>query len=231
VAAVAVCIVAITFPLVLLQRWLLKTAGKYVSVKGKATRQKLLPLGAWKWLALAIVALWLVFTIVVPISGIALRAFVEQWGEGINLGDVLTLANFRQVFDQSDQVRAIVNTFLIGTIGGGLAVACYTAIGLAGHRQQGGIARSARLPGADPTRGAGIAGGAGLPLDLSVRSGPQGVAQHRVLGVACLHGGVAGLRIATDLQRAVADRAGARGGRSTAGASRAQVMRASDPCR
>jgi len=38
-AAVAVCIVAITFPLVLLQRWLLKTAGKYVSVKGKATRQ------------------------------------------------------------------------------------------------------------------------------------------------------------------------------------------------
>jgi iron(III) transport system permease protein len=140
-AAVAVCIVAITFPLVLLQRWLLKTAGKYVSVKGKATRQKLLPLGGWKWLALAIVALWLVFTIVVPISGIALRAFVEQWGEGINLGDVLTLANFRQVFDQSDQVRAIVNTFLIGTIGGGLAVACYTAIGLAGHRQQGGIAR------------------------------------------------------------------------------------------
>ena len=42
-AAVAVCIVAVTFPLVLLQRWLLKTAGKYVSVKGKATRQKLLP--------------------------------------------------------------------------------------------------------------------------------------------------------------------------------------------
>jgi iron(III) transport system permease protein len=140
-AAVAVCIVAVTFPLVLLQRWLLKTAGKYVSVKGKATRQKLLPLGGWKWVALALVALWLVFTIVVPISGIALRAFVEQWGEGINLADVLTLANFRQVFDQSDQVRAIVNTFLIGTLGGALAVACYAAIGLAGHRQHGGVAK------------------------------------------------------------------------------------------
>src|SRR5438477_402900 len=88
-AAVAVCIVAVTFPLVLLQRWLLKTAGKYVSVKGKATRQKLLPLRGWKWLALAIVALWLVFTIVVPISGIALRAFVEQWGEGIKLADTV----------------------------------------------------------------------------------------------------------------------------------------------
>jgi iron(III) transport system permease protein len=140
-AAVAVCIVAITFPLVLLQRWLLKTAGKFVSVKGKATRQKLLPLGGWKWVALALVALWLAFTIVVPISGITLRAFVEQWGEGIRLADVLTLANFKQVFEQSDQVRAIVNTFLIGTLGGALAVACYTAIGLAGHRQRGGVAK------------------------------------------------------------------------------------------
>ena len=55
-AAVAVCIVGVTFPLVLLQRWLLKTAGKYVSVKGKATRQKLLPLRGWKWVALALVA-------------------------------------------------------------------------------------------------------------------------------------------------------------------------------
>ena len=140
-AAVAVCIIAVTFPLVLLQRWLLKTAGKYVSVKGKATRQKMLPLGGWKWVALLMVALWLAFTIVVPISGIALRAFVEQWGEGIKLVDVLTLANFRQVFDQSDQVRAIVNTFLIGTLGGALAVACYAAIGLAGHRQHGGVAQ------------------------------------------------------------------------------------------
>src|SRR5689334_8431403 len=140
-AAVAVCIVAITFPLVLLQRWLLKTAGKYVSVKGKATRQKLLPLGAWKWLALAIVALWLIFTIVVPISGVALRAFVEQWGEGIKLTEVLTLANFRQVLEQGDEVRAIWNTVLIGVIGGAIAVAFYTAIGLAGHRRNDGVSR------------------------------------------------------------------------------------------
>ena len=140
-AAVAVCIVAVTFPLVLLQRWLLKTAGKYVSVKGKATRQKLLPLGGWKWVALGLVTLWLFFTIVVPLSGIALRAFVEQWGEGINLSEVLTLDNFRGVFDQPEQVRAIINTLVIGVIGGALAVACYTAIGLAGHRQRGGVAR------------------------------------------------------------------------------------------
>src|SRR6266487_1624605 len=76
-AAVAICIVAVTFPLVLLQRRLLQNAGKFVTVKGKAGRQRPLPLGSWRWIALGLVALWLIFTIVVPISGIALRAFVE----------------------------------------------------------------------------------------------------------------------------------------------------------
>src|SRR5213076_684855 len=82
-AAVAVCIVAVTFPLVMLQRVLLKNAGKYVTVKGKAGRQRPLPLGQWRWVAAAVMTLWLFFTIVVPLSGIALRAFVSQWGEGI----------------------------------------------------------------------------------------------------------------------------------------------------
>ena len=44
-AAVAVCLVAVTMPLVMLQRWLLKSANKYVSIKGKGARQKPLPLG------------------------------------------------------------------------------------------------------------------------------------------------------------------------------------------
>ncbi|MDQ6620512.1 MAG: iron ABC transporter permease [Pseudomonadota bacterium] len=140
-AAVAVSIVAITFPLVLFQRWLLKSASKYISVKGKAGRQKLLPLGGWKWIAIAIVAAWLAFTIVVPISGVVLRSVVEQWGEGVKISEVLTLANYRQVFEQSDQVRAIVNTLLLGVIGGGVAVACYMAIGLAGHRRNDGVSR------------------------------------------------------------------------------------------
>src|SRR5206468_5163935 len=39
-AAVAVCIVAITFPLVLLQRVLLRTSRKYASIKGKAGRMR-----------------------------------------------------------------------------------------------------------------------------------------------------------------------------------------------
>jgi len=78
-AAVAVCLVAVTMPLVMLQRWLLKSANKYVSIKGKGSRQKALPLGKWRWIAFALIAAWLLFTVIVPLSGIVLRAFVSHW--------------------------------------------------------------------------------------------------------------------------------------------------------
>ena len=140
-AAVAVCIIAVTFPLVMLQRYLLKNAGKFVTVRGKAGRQRPLPLGGWRWVAAAILVLWLFVTIVVPLSGIALRALVTNWGEGVKLAEVLTLDNFREVMGQPTLVRGIVNTVLIGIIGGAAAVACYTAIGLATHRKNDGWSR------------------------------------------------------------------------------------------
>ena len=140
-AAVAVCIVAMTFPLVMLQRFLLKNAGKYVTVKGKAGRQRPLPLGQWRWIAAAILILWLFLTVIVPLSGIALRAFVSNWGEGVRIADVLTLDHFREVFAQPTLVRGILNTVLLGVVGGALAVACYTAIGLATHRKNDGWSR------------------------------------------------------------------------------------------
>lgn len=134
-AAVAVCIIAITFPLVLLQRHLLKSANKFVTVKGKAGRQTVLPLGAWRWVAVAIVAVWLFSTVFVPLSGIVLRAFVTNWGEGVALSEVLTVSNFVDLFEQSNIVRAIYNTLGIGVIGGALAVGFYTLVAFAGHRR------------------------------------------------------------------------------------------------
>jgi iron(III) transport system permease protein len=140
-AATAVCLVGVTMPLVMLQRWLLKSANKYVSIKGKGARQKPLPLGKWKWVAFGLIALWLALTIVMPLSGIALRSFVEHWGDGVKLAEVLTLQHFRDIFDQPSLLRAILNTVLIGVIGGGLTVACYSFIALAGHRKPDGITR------------------------------------------------------------------------------------------
>ncbi|GGY75660.1 ABC transporter permease [Pseudoduganella plicata] len=160
-AAVAVCLVMVTMPLVMLQRWLLRSANKYVSIKGKGARSKALPLGRWKWLAYALLGAWLLLTIVMPLSGIALRSFVEYWGEGVSLAGVLTLQHFRDILEQPSLIRAIVNTVLIGVVGGGLAVVCYSFIALAMHRRQDGIARfldySVLVPRAVPGLLAGLA--------------------------------------------------------------------------
>lgn len=160
-AAVAVCLVMVTMPLVMLQRWLLRSANKYVSIKGKGARSKALPLGRWKWLAFALLGAWLLLTIVMPLSGIALRSFVQYWGEGVSLAGVLTLQHFRDILEQPALMRAIVNTVLIGVVGGGLAVFCYSFIALAMHRRQDGIARfldySVLVPRAIPGLLAGLA--------------------------------------------------------------------------
>ena len=140
-AAVAVCIVGITFPLVLLQRVLLKGSRKYASIKGKAGRLRELPLGPWSWVAYGLIFAWIFTAVVVPVSGIALRSFVTNWGEGVNLSEVLTLDNFRQVWGEPTLVRAIWNTVLVGVVGGLLTVICYTAIGFATHRRNDGWSR------------------------------------------------------------------------------------------
>ncbi|MTV37916.1 ABC transporter permease [Duganella radicis] len=159
-AAVAVCLVMVTMPLVMVQRWLLKSSNKFVSIKGKGARTKAMPLGRWKWLAFALIFGWLMFTIIMPMSGIVLRSFVQYWGEGVKLADVLTLQHFREIIEQPALVRGIFNTVLIGVIGGACAVICYCAIALAMHRKPDMITRfldySVLVPRAVPGLLAGL---------------------------------------------------------------------------
>jgi iron(III) transport system permease protein len=136
-AVVAVAIIAVTLPLVYLQRHLLRYASRYVTVGGKGLAARPLPLGRYRWPALTILLAWLAVTVVLPLSGVALRSVVATWGEGVKLGEVLTLHHFRELMQYPNLVRGIVNTLLIATIGGGLAVAVYAGIALTSHRWQG----------------------------------------------------------------------------------------------
>ncbi len=133
-AVVALCIVALTFPLVYLQRRVLKTAGRFAVIGGKGQAFRPLPLGALRWPALAIVLLWLAVTVVLPLVGVGLRSVVSSWGEGVRLSEVLTLDHFRELMGYPNLVRGIVNTFLIGAVGGGLSVLFYSIVALAAHR-------------------------------------------------------------------------------------------------
>ena len=68
---------------------------------------------------------------------------------------------FRTIWEQATLMRAIFNSIAIGVFGGALAVACYTAIGLAMHRKRDGVTRfldySVLVPRAVPGLLAGLA--------------------------------------------------------------------------
>ncbi|HEY7219521.1 MAG TPA: iron ABC transporter permease [Candidatus Binatia bacterium] len=135
-AVVALSIVALTFPLVYAQRRMLRTAGRFAVIGGKGQAFRPLPLGALRWPAVGIVLLWLAVTVLLPLVGVALRSVVSQWGEGIKLSEVLTLDHFRELKNYPNLIRGIINTLLLGGIGGALTVVFYAMIGLAAHRWQ-----------------------------------------------------------------------------------------------
>jgi iron(III) transport system permease protein len=136
-AAVCIVLLAITFPLVWSQRKLLARARRFAALGGKGARARPLPLGrVGKAIALAAILLWLFVSVALPVGGIALRAFVRNWGEGVDLWAQLTTANFNQLFHVQALLRGIFNTVLLGVVGGAIAVLAYLLIALANHRWQ-----------------------------------------------------------------------------------------------
>jgi iron(III) transport system permease protein len=137
-AVVAMVLILITLPLVFFQRRLLRHSRRFAALGGKGARASTLKLGRnGQIIALSLICVWLFVSVVLPIAGIVLRAFVNAWGEGINLLDHLTLANFARLAEAPSLVRGIVNTVLLSAVGGALAVGIYLLIGLAGHRNRG----------------------------------------------------------------------------------------------
>ena len=137
-AVVAVVLILITLPLVFFQRRLLRNSRRYAALGGKGARTTRLKLGTkGQTIALSIIGLWLFVSVILPIGGITVRAFVSAWGQGISLWDHLTLANFDRMLSVPSLSRGIVNTLLLSVVGGAVAVFLYLLIGLAGHRNTG----------------------------------------------------------------------------------------------
>ncbi|HEY0421258.1 MAG TPA: iron ABC transporter permease, partial [Acetobacteraceae bacterium] len=137
-AAVAVVLVALTLPLVWIQRKLLGRSRRFATLSGKGARATPLRLGrTGQILALVAIGLWFFVSVVLPVGGIALRAFVNSWGVGVDLREHLTLVNFARLFEVPSLTRGLLNSVVIAVFGGALAVAAYLMVALAAHRWRG----------------------------------------------------------------------------------------------
>ena len=137
-AVVVVLMILLTLPLVFYQRRLLRHSRRYAALGGKGSRASSLKLGRHgQIIALSAIGLWLFVSVVLPIGGIVIRAFVDAWGVGVNLLDHLTVRHFANVLEVPSLFRGVMNTIILSVFGGALAVAIYLLVGLAGHRNRG----------------------------------------------------------------------------------------------
>lgn len=136
-AVVVVLLVLLTLPLVWYQRRLLRHSRRYAALGGKGARTTVMRLGrAGQVIALSLIGFWLFLSVILPIGGIVLRAFVDAWGQGVNPFAHLTTRHFNALFEVPSLYRGVFNTIILAVVGGALAVAFYLIVGLAGHRNR-----------------------------------------------------------------------------------------------
>jgi iron(III) transport system permease protein len=115
--AAAVIILVVTVGLVALQAKLLKEAKRFVSVRGKATRPRLLQLGRLRWVAVICLGIYLVFGALIPIGGLALRSFTSFFTPLANPFNFLSVENYLRIFEFPVYIASIRNSLIVASVG------------------------------------------------------------------------------------------------------------------
>src|SRR5256885_11810097 len=163
-AAVAIILMVVTGALVLLQQRVL--AGRsFTTVSGKAFRPRVIELGPWRWLTLALALIYLFTVVVLPTLALIVAAFRRFLfiPSAASLFDMrhYSLVHFDSIFDNPLTMRSIWNTMEVGLITAAFGGVLAFAIGYTVHRSRApgrrGIDLIATLPVAIPGLVIGVA--------------------------------------------------------------------------
>lgn len=116
-ASASTIILFVTIATVALQAKVLKNAQRFVSVRGKATRPRRLDLGWLKWVATALIVVYVIFGAALPILGLVLRSFTLIFTPLQSPFKTLTLQNYQTVFTYQSYIQSIINSVVIAVIG------------------------------------------------------------------------------------------------------------------
>ena len=126
-AAASLPLLPITIALLRVQTLILGRRG-YAVIGGKSGGRQLIRLGAWKIPALALFALVLGCSIVLPYGALLRTSFVKNWSRP--LAGNLTLEHWRFVFLEFSQTQlALQNTFVLGIAAATAGTILVTAVG------------------------------------------------------------------------------------------------------
>jgi len=133
-AVISILLVAVIAFLVAMQNRMVSQERRFVTVGGKATRPRLLRLGSWRYPSFAIVALYLLVGIVLPLIGLVAKSFVPFLNPLINPLTMLTLENYDFILSAQSFSNSIVNSLLISTIGAAIGIVFMAMIAVTVYR-------------------------------------------------------------------------------------------------
>jgi iron(III) transport system permease protein len=141
VSAGAMVLLLVATLLLLVRNRMLGAEARYVSVAGKAGRTALLSLRGWRWPLTAAVALYLFFSTVVPVVGLALMSFVAFLTPLIAPWHLFTWSNWTTL-GQGVYLRSIEHSALLALVGGVVTTGVVAIATLVAHRSKLPVRRS-----------------------------------------------------------------------------------------
>jgi iron(III) transport system permease protein len=141
VSAGAMLLLVVATLLLLLRNRLLGSEARYVSVAGKSGRSDLLALRRWRWPAAGAIGLYLVFSTVIPVLGLALMSVVVVLTPLVAPWHLLTWDNWHALAAGEFQ-RSIENSLMISLVGALATTAVVSLATLVAHRSRHPFRRS-----------------------------------------------------------------------------------------
>jgi iron(III) transport system permease protein len=135
VSAGAMLLLLVATLLLLARNRMLGAEARYVSVAGKAGRSAMLSLRRWRWPLAAAVTLYLVFSTLVPVLGLALMSCVAFLTPLIAPWHLFTWANW-SILGTGVYLRSIEHSALLALVGGFATTAVVALATLVAHRSR-----------------------------------------------------------------------------------------------
>lgn len=160
--AAAVVLLVIISLLILLQNRLLRKSARFVTIKGKASRSKLLDLGRFGWVIAGLLVIYFAFTLFVTVGGLFLRAFTTFLTPLLPPWGLLTWSNFSLIFSYDAYQRSITNSILVASLGAAVAVLLVALITVVVHRSGFRFRKALEFGALYPRAVPGIVAGVGF---------------------------------------------------------------------
>jgi iron(III) transport system permease protein len=160
--AASVLILFVTVGLVFVQAKLLKNAQRFVSVRGKAVRPRMLDLGWVKWLSVVLIGFYLVFGALLPIGGLVFRSFTRIFTPLQSPFQSLTGDNYDRIVTYPVYIRSIYNSLIVAGVGAVLVSAFALVAVVVARRSTFRFARTVEYLALAPQAMPGLIIGIGL---------------------------------------------------------------------